>query len=406
MRTIADELRLLILDEERLKTERSDTKAWKARVTGLPYTALKSSLGIRARAQRTQSSDKDDGINEPGIGMWDTSDDITKVSATSTPQTGFEDGQNTNPIQPLRIRQRVERSLSSTEIMPQKEYAKAPRHHDESLPQYRLRMPQHGAEKTAPELGNLNLSPHHSAVTDIETESGVSGSEPPATESSKTHSHLSAVTPKDLTVVAVSTHSLADVPLEIQRTGSTEASIPNVVTELKLGDYFKDGKGPPDRFTDVQCGDIARLLAQSGRLSWSAAPRIYIILRLIGQLHLLDAFLDHGINDLWLPFSTASLPRSLSLAYHEEFLKKQTLVLTKAINLENGSKGHAHFTKNDPFPFEVQEILGEGGFGFVDKIVSPLSGRTFARKRFRRPRGQKKAEYAFPTSVSLVCSGG
>jgi len=97
-------------------------------------------------------------------------------------------------------------------------------------------------------------------------------------------------------------------------------------------------------------------------------------LRLIGQLQYFDSFLDQGVNDLWLPFSAVSLPSSLGLAYHEEFLKRQTLVLTKAINLENGSRGHANFTRNDPFPFEVKETLGEGGFGYVDKIVSLISG--------------------------------
>jgi hypothetical protein len=220
------------------------------------------------------------------------------------------------------------------------------------------------------------------------------GEQRPA-ENSEKNDNLPVANPIDLhTVETLPEVGPSTSPLEPQTTASTgNSTFSSTTTEMKLGDYFKDRGERPEIFTDLQCGEIARLLVQSGNPSWSTAPRIYIILRLIGQLQRFDAFLDHGINDLWLPFSKASLPSSLDLVYHEEFLKQQTVVLTKAINLENGSKGHAHFTRNDPFPFEVRETLGEGGFGYVDKIVSPLSGRVFARKRFRRPRGQKKTEY-------------
>jgi hypothetical protein len=245
---------------------------------------------------------------------------------------------------------------------------------------------------------------HHQPVDDderrpvkvehVRSNSQTQQGEPRPAGNSEKNDNLPAANPPDLRTV----ETLPEIgppisPLEPQTTASTgNSTFSSTTTEMKLGDYFKDRGECPEIFTDLQCGEIARLV-QSGNPSWSTAPRIYIILRLIGQLQRFDAFLDHGINDLWLPFSKASLPSSLDLVYHEEFLKQQTVVLTKAINLENGSKGHAHFTRNDPFPFEVRETLGEGGFGYVDKIVSPLSGRVFARKRFRRPRGQKKTEY-------------
>jgi hypothetical protein len=240
-------------------------------------------------------------------------------------------------------------------------------------------------------------------VEHVRSNSQTQRGEPHPAGNSEKNDNLPVANPIDLRTV----ETLPEVgpsisPLEPQTTASTgDSTFSSTTTEIKLGDYFKDRGECPEIFTDLQCGEIARLLVQSGNPSWSTAPRIYIILRLIGQLQRFDAFLDHGINDLWLPFSKASLPTSLDLVYHEEFLKQQTLVLTKAINLENGSKGHAHFTRNDPFPFEVRETLGEGGFGYVDKIVSPLSGRVFARKRFRRPRGQKKTEYAV---LSVPCS--
>jgi hypothetical protein len=241
---------------------------------------------------------------------------------------------------------------------------------------------------------NTGLALLHGHISQSKSGRQIFGMKPPIAGNSKENDHLTVTSPNDPRRIELApTIYPSSVPLGLQTIASTEPATPSFnTTELKLGDYFKDAKDPPDCFTDMQCGDIARLLVQSGKLSWSSAPRIYIVLRLIGQLQHFDDFLDHGINDLWLPFSPASLPISLGLEYHEEFLKRQTLVLTKAINLENGSRGHAHFTRNDPFPFEVKETLGEGGFGYVDKIVSPLSGRVFARKRFRRPRGQKKTE--------------
>lgn len=159
----------------------------------------------------------------------------------------------------------------------------------------------------------------------------------------------------------------------------------------KLGDYFRQTQSPT-QFTDRQCQDITRLLRENGKDSWSRAPRIYIILRLIGQLQVLDAFLDQGVNDLWLPLIQSSLPHALSVAYHQEFMTAQPLALTKALDLEKNTGGHAHFTRDDPFPFETKETLGRGASGIVDRIISPLSDREFARKRFRRRKGLCKTE--------------
>ena len=59
-------------------------------------------------------------------------------------------------------------------------------------------------------------------------------------------------------------------------------------------------------------------------------------------------------------FPLPSLPQELSLAYHQEFIATQPLVLTKALDLENNTKSHSHFTRGDPFPFEVKGTLGGG----------------------------------------------
>jgi hypothetical protein len=62
------------------------------------------------------------------------------------------------------------------------------------------------------------------------------------------------------------------------------------------------------------------------------------------------------------------------------------------LGLENGNRRYAHFTREDPFPFNAKGTLEQGGSGFVDKIESPLGSREFARKRFGRTRNLQKAE--------------
>lgn len=63
VRVAAKELTSLIVDEERLRSERSDRKSWKSRVTGLEEFApqqAESSSSRRPRERRPQGSDEDD----------------------------------------------------------------------------------------------------------------------------------------------------------------------------------------------------------------------------------------------------------------------------------------------------------------------------------------------------------
>ena len=150
---------------------------------------------------------------------------------------------------------------------------------------------------------------------------------------------------------------------------------------------------PRTRYSDADIHDISRCLKKLQEHAWSEAPRLYTVLRTIGQVQILDTILEKGISDFWFPFSAATVPKSLSLSLRAEFLDTQALVLTKAVDLEkNGTKTHAHFGREDTFPFEVREKLGSGGYATVDKLFSPFSRREFARKRFRRGKGESKVE--------------
>ena len=159
-----------------------------------------------------------------------------------------------------------------------------------------------------------------------------------------------------------------------------------------LADFFPDKEEPRTAYSDREIHEISRCLKFADQHEWSNAPRLYIVLRLIGQLMILDTLLGEGINDLWFPFKPEAVPKLLSPDLRLLFLDVQPLVLTKAVDLETGSKRHTHFGKDDDFPFEIREKLGRGGAANVDKIYNPLSRREFARKRFRRGRGQSKGE--------------
>lgn len=167
---------------------------------------------------------------------------------------------------------------------------------------------------------------------------------------------------------------------------------PSYIPEQPLSDFFPDQGEPRTAYSDPEIHEISLCLNFLDQRKWSDAPRLYIVLRTIGQLTLLDSLLDEGIDDLWFPFTPATVPKPLSPDLRILFLDAQQSVLTKAVDLETGSKRHTHFGKDDAFPFEFRGKLGRGGSASVDKIYSPLSRREFARKKFRRGRGQSKGE--------------
>ena len=95
--------------------------------------------------------------------------------------------------------------------------------------------------------------------------------------------------------------------------------------------------------------------------------------------------LDQGISDIWFSFNAFSVPGALSSSMRNKFLGMQHLVLTKAVDLEKSElRPHAHFGKDEIFPFAVRERLGRGDFGTADKSFNSFSRREFARKRFAR----------------------
>lgn len=159
--------------------------------------------------------------------------------------------------------------------------------------------------------------------------------------------------------------------------------------------FPESGWDTQSKYTDAEFGDIASYLRNTGHESWSKVPRIYTVLRLIGQVELTDAFLQRGMTDIWFPFSDNTLPKALKQPPRARFLQTQEAVFSKALKLERGARfddqrshrKHAHFSRSEPLPFKVIGNLGSGAHGVVDKVVSTLSYKEYARKRFKRPLG-------------------
>jgi hypothetical protein len=169
------------------------------------------------------------------------------------------------------------------------------------------------------------------------------------------------------------------------------AKVPSVLTNTlaeivssQLSDFFKDGNQRQTAYTDSEIQQVSFLLVQVN-LQWSKVPRAYMILRIIGCLDLLDTFIDLGVSDHWFPFTYRSLPPSLQPGKRSQFLAAQNLVMTKSINLEKGGGGHhCYFQEYEPLPLEMKGILGSGGFGQVDRVLSTISFREYALKRVSR----------------------
>jgi hypothetical protein len=149
----------------------------------------------------------------------------------------------------------------------------------------------------------------------------------------------------------------------------------------RLSDFFADGNQRQTAYTDSKIQQVSLLLSQVN-LQWSKVPRTYMVLRTIGCLDLLDTFIDLGFSDHWFPLTEQSLPLCLRPSKRSQFVAAQDLVMTKSVDLEKGEKGqHCFFREYEPLPLEIKGILGSGGFGQVDRVLSLISFREYALKR-------------------------
>jgi tetratricopeptide (TPR) repeat protein len=152
----------------------------------------------------------------------------------------------------------------------------------------------------------------------------------------------------------------------------------------RLSSFFSEGQERQTPFTDPEITEVSALLKHSNP-RWSKSPRTYIVLRITGYLNLIDELIDAGFSDYWFPVTERSLPSCLLPSVKTTFAKAQKLVLTKSLDLEKGEKGqHCHYNPGESAPFESKEVLGRGAFGQVDKVLSLISFKEYARKQVLR----------------------
>jgi len=144
-------------------------------------------------------------------------------------------------------------------------------------------------------------------------------------------------------------------------------------------------------FTENDIREIADVLTRCGRERWSRVPRLYSILRKIGEQDTIDAFIDSDITDVYFPFNKSTLPEALrDHSARLRFLELQHLVYNReALSLERHAP-HGHFSDSTEVPFKKIGELGKGGFGYVDRVVSTISHKEYARKLILRGKTFKK----------------
>lgn len=137
---------------------------------------------------------------------------------------------------------------------------------------------------------------------------------------------------------------------------------------------------------------VTSLLA-TNNVTWAATPRLYIVLRILGLVHLRHHFFAAGHTDAHFPYSTFSLPKGVQDPERSSFLKAQTCILVGANQVSRWDLGeHVSFETTDHVPLEPKAILGTGGSGQVEIVVLRTSGSAahvafsnqLVRKRIQR----------------------
>lgn len=174
-----------------------------------------------------------------------------------------------------------------------------------------------------------------------------------------------------------------------QNTGGLQIS-PEEIERAMTG-YFGAGGQPCKAFAEKDVQHISKLLEHLGKKEWSLRPRTYIVLRLINSTEIMSIFVSLGLFDIALPYNHRSLPEAItSPSTRAKFLEAQSVILTKAMDLETFEGRHRHFAEDGDLHFKRIKSLGVGGFGEVDHVYSTLSCKEYARKRIFRGRGYKK----------------
>ncbi|KAH7121914.1 Hsp70 protein-domain-containing protein [Dactylonectria estremocensis] len=229
-------------------------------------------------------------------------------------------------------------------------------------------------------------------------EDDTTGSDPASDKQGKdTESNSQNVTQEtsaDESTVSGSTNPTPRQP-RVQRAPDTET------LESLFSRPFEASREP---FTDSQFERISTFLRNDGNSAWSSVPRLYTVLRFINQLDAMEYFVANGITDIWFPFTNSTLPSALQPSVQCSFISVQRVVLSKGFKFEKDTeRKHALFSQHEPLPFQVIGRLGRGAHGSVDKVMSIISHREYARKIFKKSRGLKRQDVkTFITELNVL----
>ncbi|OCK80990.1 kinase-like protein, partial [Lepidopterella palustris CBS 459.81] len=132
---------------------------------------------------------------------------------------------------------------------------------------------------------------------------------------------------------------------------------------------------------------ISELLKRFGQVEWSLRPRTFCILRMLGCVDAMNAFIAEKRTDFFLPYNEKNLPHAIKGAdMRAKFLRFQKLVLSPhhLNELEQEDSAHLHFHNSADDYFSYIKDLGLGKFGVVDHVHGTISLRQYARKRIHR----------------------
>ncbi|KAI9821204.1 MAG: hypothetical protein M1827_003938 [Pycnora praestabilis] len=170
----------------------------------------------------------------------------------------------------------------------------------------------------------------------------------------------------------------------------------------RLGDLcappkYSDGSTGTVTIPDETFEEISRLLIHVEhhlqKSGWSDRPRTYAVLRMIDCIHAMPIFIASGLNDMSFPYTSRRSLDGLLKGYKDcqEFLNLQSCVLTDAYEIEKGFEGrHICLKKDGDELFASKRLIGQGGSGSVDRVLTKLSFREYARKRISRGKALKR----------------
>ena len=154
------------------------------------------------------------------------------------------------------------------------------------------------------------------------------------------------------------------------------------VYETRLASFFAPARDAEENaLHDSDFEQIGRLLRLCGSIELSRSPKLYYVLRSVGETGASASFASKRYDDIWFPYSRTTLSSVLpNSSAVKAFLEFQHIVCSK--RWAEGT--HLNFITVDHEYLETQKELGSGGTGAVDHVFCQTVRKNYARKVINR----------------------